>query len=169
MHVKFHSQEGMIWVRLHLSAWIFWNVVRLLVSACLRTFCLCLTLRLNLPTGGFCKALVPRVPWGRKSAGLSNMFEALRDSKFHFWKKSQVLLAHEGFENFWTSTKLGLPCSLDFPDFISHIYHFLVSDHTGLPVSPQTCHQHSLHVLCFLSLNLSLFPPESLKGPSCLR
>ena len=46
--VKFHSQEVVIWGRRHLGAWIFWNVGRVLVSACLRAFCLCLTWDLKM-------------------------------------------------------------------------------------------------------------------------
>ena len=171
---NFIVRRGVIWSRLYLSAWIFWNVVRVLVSACLRAFYLSLAWDLKIKSTHrwvlqSASALRYSVEKKKKqTVGLSNTFEELWISKSPFWTIGRLISMLRIWE-FLELYKIGsvlLPL-FSWPHFphLPHFPHFPhhspVSNHNGLFAIPLAHHQHSL---CIFSLKVSLFPHGFLQG-----
>ena len=80
--------RGMIWSWLRLSVWIFWNVVRVLVSACLQPFHLSPAWDLKKKTTHWriWQSFEMLCEKKRKCVGLPDTFEELQNSKSPAWK-----------------------------------------------------------------------------------
>ena len=85
--------RGMIWSWLRLSVWIFWNVVRVLVSACLQPFHLSLAWDLKMKTTHWqiWQSFEMLCEKKRKCVGLPDPFEELQNSKSPVWKRVRLI------------------------------------------------------------------------------
>ena len=87
------------WSWLHLRVWIFWNVVRVLVSACLQPlhFSLAWDLKKKTPHWRIWQSFEMLCEKKRKCVGLPDTFEELQNSKSPVWK----LIRHISILRLW--------------------------------------------------------------------